>query len=223
MSVQKNIFLEKEADSWFDRNLSALTQYSIEKDPVAKEMLKYVPTSFNLNILEIGCSSGQRLQAMKNKSPQLNVYGIEPSKKAIDYCKTHNKDVIISEGTVDDLSVFATSFFDVVIVGFVFYVLDRELLFKSISEIDRILKQEGYVIIIDFFANKPHKNPYHHINEQIMFSYKQDYADIFTSSKLYHLISKSSHHHTTQLEDGSSDFYNKICVSTLIKDYATAY
>ena len=80
MSVQKNIFLEKEADSWFERNLSALTQYSIEKDPVAKEMLKYVPTSGNLNILEIGCSSGHRLQAMKNKNPQLNVYGIEPSK-----------------------------------------------------------------------------------------------------------------------------------------------
>lgn len=223
MSIQKNIFLEKEADSWFDRNLSALTQYSIEKDPVARELLKYVPISESLNILEIGCSSGHRLQALKNKIPQLQLYGIEPSKKAVGYCKMYNKNVIITEGTAEDLSVFATAFFDVIIIGFVFYVLDRDLLFRSISEIDRVLKQKGHVIIIDFFSVKPHKNPYHHIKEQTMFSYKQDYAEIFTASRLYHLISRSSHHHTTLVEDGSNDFYNKISVSTLIKEYESAY
>jgi Methylase involved in ubiquinone/menaquinone biosynthesis len=223
MSIQKNIFLEKEADSWFDRNLSALTQYSIEKDPVARELLRYVPISESLNILEIGCSSGHRLQALKNKIPHLQLYGIEPSKKAVGYCKMYHKNVIITEGTAEDLSVFATAFFDVIIIGFVFYVLDRDLLFRSISEIDRVLKQKGHVIIIDFFSVKPHKNPYHHIKEQTMFSYKQDYAEIFTASRLYHLISRSSHHHTTLAEDGSNDFYNKISVSTLIKEYESAY
>ena len=223
MSIQKNIFLEREADSWFDRNLPALTQYSIEKDPVAKELLRYVPLSDRVNILEIGCSSGHRLQALKNKVPQLQPYGIEPSKKAIDYCKMHNKDVMITEGTAEDLSVFPNAFFDVIIIGFVFYVLDRDLLFRSISEIDRVLKQKGHVIIIDFFSVKPHKNPYHHIKEQKMFSYKQDYAEIFTASRLYHLISRSSYHHSTLVEDGSHDFYNKISVSTLIKEYESAY
>jgi ubiquinone/menaquinone biosynthesis C-methylase UbiE len=223
MNIQKNIFLEKEADSWFDRNLPALTQYSIEKDPVAKELLRYVPISESLNILEIGCSSGHRLEALKNKLPQVNVYGIEPSKKAVSYCKKYNKNVRIAEGTAEDLSVFATAFFDVIIIGFVFYVLDRDLLFKAISEIDRVLNQQGHVIIIDFFSVKPHKNPYHHIKEQTMFSYKQDYAEIFTASRLYHLISRSSHHHTTLEEDGSNDFYNKISVSTLIKEYESAY
>ncbi|HLP21194.1 MAG TPA: class I SAM-dependent methyltransferase [Chitinophagales bacterium] len=224
MDVQKKIFLEVEADSWFERNIQVLENYSLPKDPVADTLLRYIPTdAADIKILEIGCSSGHRLQAIKNRIPNAHVYGIEPSKKAVEYCTLHHPDVIITQGTAEDMARYEDNSFDVVVIGFVFYVVDRQLLFKVAAEIDRLLKPQGHLIIIDFYGIKPHKNVYHHVKEPAMFSYKQDYSQLFTASHLYHLIGKSSHNHATLATDGSSDFYNKLSVSILLKDHDAAY
>ncbi|SHE67708.1 class I SAM-dependent methyltransferase [Flavisolibacter ginsengisoli] len=77
---------------------------------------------------------------------------VEPSKEAIAYGETHYPNVHFLNATADDMNKFGDESFDVVIVGFVFYVIKRRLLLKSISEIDRVLKDKGYLIIMDFFT-----------------------------------------------------------------------
>src|SRR5690606_23179968 len=99
----------------------------------------------------------------------------------------------------------------------------RELLFKSISEIDRVLKNYGNLIIIDFFDYKTFKSNYHHIHEKNFFSFKQPYHEAFTASKIYHLIAKDSVNHQNMLFDESSKFNDLVSISLLKKQLFAAY
>jgi len=111
----------------------------------------------------------------------------------------------------------------VVIVGFVFYVVDRNLLIKSIAEIDRVLKNNGVLILIDFYTENAVKNNYHHISEFDAYTFKQRYDEVFTSTQLYQLIDRTCFNHVTNKPDASSDFQELYSVSLLKKDLIAAY
>jgi ubiquinone/menaquinone biosynthesis C-methylase UbiE len=218
---QKKSFLTYEADNWFERNKDAIQTYSQENDKVIQLLEKY-----HINcqsVLEIGCSAGYRLNAIKSKYPKTQTYGIEPSEKALTYGKDNFKEVNFVHGTADDLTTFENEKFDVVIVGFVFYVVDRNILFKCISEIDRVLKDGGLIIIIDFFSESSLKNTYQHIDEFEAYSYKQNYEEIFTASKLYYLLDKSTFSHSTKNLDATNNYYDKYSISLLKKDINSSY
>jgi ubiquinone/menaquinone biosynthesis C-methylase UbiE len=133
------------------------------------------------------------------------------------------QNIHLSLGTIDDLSQYKDEFFDAVIVGFVFYVVDRTLLLKSVAEIDRVLKNKGALIIIDFYYPKPYSNQYHHLKELNAFTYKQAYEEVFIASKLYHLFSKSTIDHISHkntITDNYSDFCSLVVVK---KDIDASY
>ena len=46
---------------------------------------------------------------------------------------------------------FPDNFFDMIILGFCLYLCDRNKLFKIASEVDRVLKENSYLVIIDFY------------------------------------------------------------------------
>lgn len=168
MNKQKNVFIQSEGDSWFLRN-----NESIGKDRVV-EILKKIEIHPS-NILEVGCSSGKRLQEFKNEF-QCNCFGIDPSALAIDSGKFSHPDIHLSTGTADVLP-FENGTFDVIVLGFCLYVCDRSDLFKIAYETDRCLKENGVVVIIDFEPAFPYKNTYAH--QPDMFSYKMNYANMF--------------------------------------------
>jgi len=218
---QKSAFIEYEADAWFDRNKSVLLNYSKEQDRVISLIKEY-----NLEpktVLEIGCSAGYRLDGIKSSFLGSSVFGIEPSNEAIIYGQEHFAGVNFIKGTADDLSAFEDESMDIVIVGFVFYVIDRNIFFKVVSEIDRVLKNGGILIIIDFFSETALKNTYHHIKEFNAFSYKQNYDEVFTSSKLYYLLDKSTWNHSEKVLDASANYYDKYSISLLKKDVSASY
>ncbi len=218
---QKKSFLSYEADAWFERNMSVITNYNPEKDEVLGLFKKY---NFDKKkILEIGSSAGYRLDAIKSNYQDATVFGLEPSEKAIEYGKANYKQVNFTHGTADNLSAYEDGTFDVVIVGFVFYVIDRSILFKVIAEIDRVLKNNGVIVIIDFFSETSLKNAYQHIDEFQAYSYKQNYDEIFIASKLYYMLDKSTYSHTTKKLDASSDYYDKYSISLLKKDINSSY
>lgn len=218
---QKEAFSSYEADEYFLRNQKILKEYSADKDPVMKILDEY--NCIPKNILEIGCNGGYRLNAINERFPYSKVCGIEPSQKAIEYGKMQYPKIDFYQGTADNLSIFEASTFDFVIIGFVLYVVDRDLLFKTISEIDRVLINGGILINIDFFARVPHKNEYSHIKNQNAFSFKQNYDEIFTSSRLYQLLDKRSVNHSSKKYDITNDYYDKYVVSTLRKDMLLGY
>lgn len=218
---QKKSFLTYEADCWFERNKSIVDSYNASNDRVIELIQKY--NIKNESILEIGCSAGYRLNALKELYPSSAIFGVEPSEKAIKFGKENYKNIDFLHGTADDLSQFENESLDIIIVGFVFYVIDRNILFKVIAEIDRVLKNGGIIIIIDFFSETSLKNSYHHIDEFEAYSYKQNYDEIFTASKLYYLLDKSTFNHSTKKLDASNDYYDKYSISFLKKDFNSSY
>ena len=56
--------------------------------------------------------------------------------------------------------MFDNEVFDIIICGFFLYLVDRNLVFKTVSEIDRTIKEGGYLVIIDFEVPFPSSNDY---------------------------------------------------------------
>lgn len=220
-SKQKEAFVAYEADAWFERNRDYLMSYAPTEDKVVQLIEKY-----NLeqgNFLEIGCSAGYRLNGIKQLYKDCQIFGIDPSEKAIAFGKDSFDDLLLQVGTADNLSMYQDASMDVVIVGFVFYVIDRNIVFKVVSEIDRVLKDGGLLIIVDFFSETSLKNQYQHIKDFSAYSFKQNYDEIFTSSKLYYLLDKSTLNHDSKMYDAGNDHYNKYSILLLKKDLNASY
>jgi ubiquinone/menaquinone biosynthesis C-methylase UbiE len=219
LKTQKDAFLNYEADNYFKRNKGV--KYSAEQDAVIKVLreYKYAPA----NVLEIGCSTGHRLNAMSELFDGVKTTGIEPSNAAILQGQQDYPQVKFIRGTADHMPMLDSASFNLIIIGFVLYVVDREMLFKVISETDRVLADGGVLMIIDFFSEKPVRNDYQHIQDIDAYAFKQNYEDIFTASKLYHLLDKRSINHATREYDLSGDYYNKYTLTTLRKDLTAGY
>jgi ubiquinone/menaquinone biosynthesis C-methylase UbiE len=220
IKTQKDAFLNYEADNWFMRNKEALV-YSEENDIVITVLKEYAAKPSN--VLEIGCSTGYRLNAITSNFKGAQVTGVEPSGDAIEYGKKKYPQVKYIKGTADEMTELPAASFDLVIIGFVLYVVDRDILFKVIAETDRVLKNGGILMIIDFYSEKPVRNPYQHISDMQAFAFKQNYEDVFMASKLYHLLDKRSLSHTSKGYDLSDDYYNKYALTTLRKDLSAGY
>lgn len=218
---QKESFLSYEADAWFDRNFNAIKTYDYNKDRVITLIREY-----NLkpeSVLEIGCSAGYRLNAIRSLFNDCSVFGIEPSEKAIEFGKQYFPDVNFLHGTADDLKQYENESIDILIVGFVFYVIDRDILLKVVAEIDRVLMNGGILIIVDFFSEKSLKNVYEHIQEFSAFSFKQNYDEIFSASRLYYLLDKSTWNHSEKILDATDNYHDKYSISLLKKDFDASY
>ncbi|SIO49148.1 class I SAM-dependent methyltransferase [Chitinophaga niabensis] len=221
LGSQKKAFQEYEANQWFGRNRSVLETYSPENDVVVNTLKNYHVTP--KKVLEIGSSAGYRLNGIKETFRQAEVFGLDPSQQAIDYGTMHYPDVQLFTGTADNMQMFEDGQFDLVIVGFVFYVIDRHLLLKVVAEIDRVLADKGTLVAVDFFSEKAIRNHYEHITQFEAFSFKQNYDQIFTASQLYQLVHKGSFHHSSKEYDATDDYYNKCSVTMLKKDVYAAY
>ncbi len=186
---QKHIFLNSEGDSWFDRNKD--TPYKGKNTGLDF----FIPFINKKNkILEIGCSNGNNLNYLNDKLPdyELDLCGIDPSKKSIESGNQMYQKINLKVGTSDQLE-YDDNFFDIVICGFCLYLVDRNLIFRTVSEIDRILIEGGYLIIVDFDVPSPLSNNY--IHYEGIKSYKNNYSKFFTGGGHYTVIGKKTYSH----------------------------
>ena len=140
MIFQKNLFLKKQADNWYDSNKSRLKKKSYKKDFIIKEVEILINENKIENILEIGCGDGNRLSYLK-KNNKVNCFGIDPSSKAL---KSNNdKNIKLKKGTADKLP-YKKNKFDLVIFSFCLYLCDDTDLLKIINETFRITKKIVY-------------------------------------------------------------------------------
>lgn len=191
---QSKIFLESEGNNWFERNKltvnSKMSHHGIE---IIKRTLAPYKKNIN-NILEIGCSNGAKLEDLC-KFFSATGSGIDPSAAAIKNgnatLATHNIQLQVS--TASNLS-YKDSTFDLVYFGFCLYLTDRNELFKAVAEADRVLKNGGFLAMLDFDPAQRHKRAYHH--KAGLFSYKTSYADFFMAGGHYYLVAKESFSHS---------------------------
>jgi len=215
--VQKELFLEHEADSWFDRNKEGLLYFS--ENPTKDPIIKLLNTT-NLkpkNILEIGCSDGWRLQYLKEHFSN-SCSGIDPSQKSINAGKDKFSGLDLRVGTADDLP-YETNEFDMVVFGFCLYLCDPVDLFVIAKEADRVLNDGGHIITYDFCPPFPYKNPYSHSAN--VNSYKMDYSRMFLWNpsyvSVYSLIVSHSNSGDLSIVD------DRVGVNILLKSLENAY
>lgn len=180
MIPQHDLFL-KEGDNWFKRNKD---NFSKKDDGRIIDIIK-ANNLKAIKVLDIGCCFGYLLNKIRNECGVKECYGVEPSSKAIKYGQEKYPFLKIKQGFAHELN-YKDNYFDWVIISFVFHWIDRDTLLASISEIDRVLKDSGHIIIQDFAPKYCYKTKYHHLEG--IYTYKQNYWDIFEVSNLYSII-----------------------------------
>jgi len=184
-ALQKEIFLAAEGDAWLARNRERIGQVKRDSsDPVLRSIEDV--RLFPKDVLEIGCSSGWRLDVL-SKIYGCRVSGIDPSQTAIAEGSSCYPGLNLVRGTADTLP-FSDGQFDLVIYGFCLYLCDRSDLFRIVAEGDRVVADKGYLLIYDFHVQHPHRRVYHH--DPRLFSFKMDYAGLFLSHASYRLVSR---------------------------------
>lgn len=175
MSTQKEIFLSDEADAWFQRNKNAVSSKDLNgTSRIITDTLNLLEIK-PVDILEIGCSNGYNLNFL-HKEFGAKCCGIDPSAEAVNTGREEFSDLDIKVGTAENLE-YATDSFDLIIFGFCLYLCDRGDLFRIACEADRCLRDNGYLVLIDFYPNSPFKNKYVHCSD--VYSYKMRYAGMF--------------------------------------------
>lgn len=207
---QSDIFLLKEGNAWWNRNKDKERDFDRVLGAIAT--LELHPTS----VLEIGCANGARLKQLK-KLYQCAVCGVDPSTEAMRIW-LRQKDARGIVGVATSLPGGKDKF-DLVIFGFCLYVCDREDLFKIVMESDRVLQDQGYLVIHDFFSEAAHSRRYSHHDG--LRSFKMDHAKLWLANPAYTLVDQCVY------DAGPDSIFtgedNRIVVSVLKKDVSSAF
>lgn len=195
MEFAKNEVMENEGNNYFKRNMKA-GQGKIEVAmgcQLFNDFLKKLQTNQKgKQILEIGCCYGYNLKYMVDENGFEIAYGIEPSIDAVNFGNELYKssNICLKQGTADNLP-FQDDMFDIVMVGFCWFWMDRRYLLKAVAEADRVLKSDGILAIWDFDTSVPYVRENKH-NHNVP-TYKMDLAKLFEGNPQYFLAEKRSY------------------------------
>jgi ubiquinone/menaquinone biosynthesis C-methylase UbiE len=183
---QTKIFVKDEADNYFSRNEK---KHFLIKDDAILDIYEKCFSKKKIDVLEIGCSDGWRLNIIKERH-KADVFGVEPSVKAVNKARKKFGLKNIMTSTADAFSFDYK--FDLILIPFVFHWIDRSLLLRSVCNIDKHLNNGGFLLINDFWQTGFKKTIYHHRKDVDIWTYKQDYSKIFsvigTYKDILHII-----------------------------------
>ena len=217
-AIQDSLFSRSEGNSWFARNKKALDAF----DPGKDFPLMLIKT-YGLKpgrVLEVGASNGYRLAWLVD-ALSCSAVGVEPSADAIADGRARFPKVRFEQGIASEIPVREK--LDLVIVNFVFHWIDRVSLLKSVSEVDRMVDDSGFLILGDFLPSSCTKVKYHHLPDEQVYTYKQNYAEMFLTSGLYHQVALHTSSTETKIPDPSVDSDRRFGVWLLRKSLTGNY
>lgn len=188
--TQERVFRDGEGDAWFERNRAGLTRERGEADWPVRLLAQLDDDETAGSVLELGCANGWRLAQLKHRGIGGRHVGVEISAKAIEDGRQQFDGLEFHQGSIVDVPLDEK--FDIVIVNFVLHWIDRSLLSRAIAEIDRLTKDGGYLLVGDFYPDSPVKRNYKHLEQEEVYTFKQDYPEIFRSLGTYKIASKLS-------------------------------
>ena len=113
--------------------------------------LKHAKIKTDSVILDVGCGGGKTISRMARRAVLGKIYGIDHSEDMVDYSKQVNRGLIATNRTeivqaAVEKTGFKNDFFDLVTAIETYYFWPH--LAESFQEIKRILKKEGYLLIV---------------------------------------------------------------------------
>lgn len=216
--LQDEIFRQTEGDRWFARNRAALGAFDASADLALRLLGLYDirPQS----VIEIGAANGFRLAAIERWSGARCV-ALEPSADAVCNGKASFPALTFIRGSAESVPIKES--FDLVIVNFVFHWIDRVSLLRSVAEVDRLVRDGGFLIIGDFQPANFMRARYHHLTDREVYTYKQDYPALFQSAGLYHSVAMLSADHSSKALDPRVAERDRIGASLLRKELRNHY
>jgi ubiquinone/menaquinone biosynthesis C-methylase UbiE len=107
-------------------------------------------------VLDIGCGTGTFATILKQRSPGVEITGLDPDPKALARARRKAEQARVSvrfdQGFADSLEYPAMSF-DVVFSSFMFHHLQGSNREKTLREVRRVLKPGGSFYLLDFEAS----------------------------------------------------------------------
>jgi ubiquinone/menaquinone biosynthesis C-methylase UbiE len=183
MSKQERVFKDGEGDSWYERNKSEMDGLNVENDDVIR-MMGRLERDYS-SVLEIGCADGCRLEVIRRHFGAKDLCGLDPSSNAITSGQQKYPEIGLQVGTASSLP-FDENRFDTIIFGFCLYLCDRSDLFNIAAAADRVLADNGVIIIKDFSTRHYYSNEFAHQNE--LRAYKMNYEDLWLWNPGYQRI-----------------------------------
>ncbi len=119
-------------------------------------------TSF-YNVLDFGCSSGRVIRAFKPAFPEINFYGVDPNKDAIEWASKNLKGINFTISPVSPPLNFERCFFDFVFAISIWSHYGETNSVKWLDEMWRIIKPNGILLITTHgFNSVAHNNRLYH-------------------------------------------------------------
>ncbi|NWF37921.1 class I SAM-dependent methyltransferase [Mariprofundus sp. NF] len=218
--IQDEVFYSGEGDSWFERNKQSICQNRGDDLPfqILKESLQLAEVK---SVLEVGCANGWRLNLLSEMFPDATFSGMDASLAAIEDGKKRYPGITLTHGLLSEIP-FEKSF-DLVIVNFVLHWVDRSSLIRSVSEIDRVVNDGGYLLLGDFLPDMPQRRIYHHVDQGV-YTYKQDYPQLFKSLGTYQeAVRKLFNHDDKSKSLAETDASSRAVCSLLAKSLSDYY
>jgi len=222
ITLQDDIFLQSEGNAWFKRNRKGL-------DSQIRDYSSWIISQLrDLNeiksVCDLGGANGHLLARLSEQfSTECQFYCVDSSQDALDDGKQRYPTIHFQHGTLNDIPVKNTTF-DFVIVSFVLHWVDRRSLAKTISEIDRLVTDGGYLLLGDFLPDFQQRRIYHHYKDSLVYTYKQDYGRIFQDLGIYGEIARLTFNHDQpRVELGYAPSSSRGVFALLKKSYTQYY
>ena len=103
----------------------------------------------DLDVLDIGCSTGNLLLHLRNMVPGVNLVGGDLARSSIDECRANPKLAGIAFEEMDLLGL-PQARFDIAIVNAVFYMLDDDQYARALASVAKCLRPGGKCLVYDF-------------------------------------------------------------------------
>lgn len=195
MSTETNPFATGEGDAWYHRNKDTLEAYQMDKDPV-HQLVKSILEDPECNYLvDIGCSSGDRLSAMCAAYKKVGL-GMDLSNDAIKHnVNKLDNNIIWEVGSLINWNWKHYQLMDkyqLIMTIFVWHWLPREELLGSMDNLTKKTRPGDYLVIGDFRANHRTRRKYHHLPNNDVWTWKAPYDQMLIITGLWKFVSMRS-------------------------------
>lgn len=168
-------FSTQDADAWYRRNKHKL---GVSEDPVITTLTDFgiIPHG---RVFEFGCANGWRLKCLWELfDNSIECWGSEISQDA---CRDADKRIKLNMEP-------AIASCDMVIMGFVLYLVQPENLLYWAHYANSILKDGGHLVIYDFLPDHPYSRIFEHNPE--LRSRKMDHAALWLANPAYSIAAR---------------------------------
>ena len=197
MKIQDEYYLNKEGDDFFTRNYEGKEVVTLRPNKVTiLDCILKSNIEFN-SVIEFGCNYGDLLNYFFEKM-SIKAVGVEASNKAIEQGrKLYGNNIELHHGIISDNTISNDSnndaLFDLAIVDDVFSWVSRNSILQSIANVDRSIKDGGFLFIRDFKPHKFTKNRNHHITDSEVYNFKEigSHFQILLATGMYEIVSEN--------------------------------